>query len=156
MKIKELPLILTKRLISTLPEQFSVDQFIMNNKAILGTICNGVDDKNFPLTHSCAGETQLLIFQAVEDIETRPALLSIIKEGFLLTGFKGIASLIKDHAGKIPVENWILSPNRLIEASDKWQTSGIPYLSAGHTDIKYSNHSINYIQSGRYLLLGKQ
>jgi len=151
-------LILTKHLISTLPEQFSVDQFIMNNKAMLGTICNGVDDKNFPLTQglTCTGETQLLIFQAVEDIETRPALRSIIKEGFFITGFKGIASLIKDHAGKLPVENWILSPNRLIEESDNWQTSGIPYLSAGHTDIKYSNHSIDYIQSGRYLLLGKQ
>jgi hypothetical protein len=155
MQIRNLPLIVIAQFTSILPEHFSIDEFIVNEKMRIGTACNGMNDKNFPLKHECQGAMNLFIFKTTTDMETRPALRQIAEDGWIFTGVKGIASLIMEHIKLLPVENWILSPNRLIEDTDIWQSSGIPYLLVG-SGIKYSNHSIDYIRDGKYLLLGRK
>jgi len=80
MKIKELPLVVTAQFLSNLPEQFSIDQFLIDEKKFRSVVWE-ISDKKFPLHHLCSGLMDVYIFQVVRDMETRPALRMITEEG---------------------------------------------------------------------------
>jgi hypothetical protein len=155
---KDFPIVLVKNIELKISSAFSINSYLEQNGAKFGSIVNGMNDENFALENDFYGNINFCIFKMKENIYSTTSFLRQARfEGYLLTGVKGIASILLKPEELLFIDSWLLSPHKILEYCEKW-TDGIPYLGIGKDkdySLHFSNHSVNDLRSGMYILLAE-